>query len=85
MENTDGFVEMIHMVYRKLKYFHYYLGYICGLRVCPYFIERQNASRVPVGVLPTAEGEPQDMIVGEWEEANKTFLHMVGDNYLHHK
>jgi hypothetical protein len=30
MENMDCFVEMIHMVYRKLKYFHYCWGYMWG-------------------------------------------------------
>jgi hypothetical protein len=57
MENMDFFVEKIHMVYVNLKYFHHYWGYIQGLGVDPYFIERPDASRVPVGVLPMTEGE----------------------------
>jgi hypothetical protein len=57
MENMDCFVEMIHMAYRKLKYFHYCWGYIWGLGVDPYLIERPDASGVPVGVPPTTEGE----------------------------
>jgi hypothetical protein len=31
------------------------------------------------------EREQRDMNVGEWEEGNNTFLHMVVDTYLHHK
>jgi hypothetical protein len=76
---------MIHMVYRKLKYFHYYWGYIWGLGVDPYWIERPDASGVPVGVTPMDEREQQDMTVGEWEEGNKTFLHMIMDIDFHHK
>jgi hypothetical protein len=49
MENMDSFMEMIHMEYRKLKYFHYCWGYRWGLGVDPYLIERLGTSRVPVG------------------------------------
>ena len=85
MENMDCFVETIHMAYRKLKYFHYYWGYIWGLGVDPYLIERSDASRVPVGVPLMAERKQQDMTIGEWEEGNKMSLHMVADIDLHHK
>jgi hypothetical protein len=55
MENMGCFVEMIHMVYRKLNYFHYFWGYIQGLGVDPDWIERSDASGVSVGVPPTNE------------------------------
>ena len=51
----------------------------------PYLIEIPETLGVSVGVPPTSEGEQEDMIVGEWEEGNKTSLHMVEDIYLHHK
>jgi hypothetical protein len=85
MENMDCFVEMIHMVYRKLKYFHHCLGYMWGLRVNSYLVKRPDASWVPVGVPPTDERELQDIIVGEWGEGNKTSLHIVGDINFYHK
>jgi hypothetical protein len=49
MENMDFFVEMIHMVCRKLKYFYYCWGYMWGLRVNSYLVERLDVSWVPVG------------------------------------
>jgi hypothetical protein len=85
MKNMDCFVETIYITYRKLKYFHYYWGYILGLWVDPYLIERPNSSRVPVGVPPMTEGEQQDMIVGEWGEGNETSPHMVEDIDLYHR
>jgi hypothetical protein len=85
MDNMDYFVDMIHMAYRNLKYFHYCWGYIWGLGVDPYLIERPDASGVRVGFPPTTKGEQQDMIGGEWEKGNKTSLYMVEDTDLHHK
>jgi hypothetical protein len=57
MENMGCFVEMIHMVYRKLNYFHYCWGYRRGLGVDMYLVERPDASRVLVGVPPMMEGK----------------------------
>jgi hypothetical protein len=85
MENMEFFLEMIHMLYMKLKYFHYCWGYMWWLGVDPYWIEIPDASRVPVGVPPMAEREKQEMTVSVWEEINKTSLHMVVDIDLHHK
>jgi hypothetical protein len=53
--------------------------------VNPYLVERSDASWVSVRVHPLVDGEQQDMIVYEWEEGNKTFLHMVLDIDVHHK
>jgi hypothetical protein len=66
MKNMDYYVEMIHMAYRKYKYFHYCWGYIWGLGVDPYLTERPYASGIRVGVPPTMKGEQQDMTGGEW-------------------
>jgi hypothetical protein len=52
----DFFLEMIHMACRKLKDFHYYWGYMRGLRVNSYLVERPDASWVLVGVHPMVEG-----------------------------
>jgi hypothetical protein len=56
-----------------------------GLGVDPHLIERPNASGVPVGVPQMAEGEQQDMTIGEWGEGNNMSLHMVLDTNFHHK
>jgi hypothetical protein len=68
MENMDCFVEMIHMVCRKLKYFHHYWVYMRGMGVKFYLAEIPHASWVPVGVTPMAKREKHDMIVGELQE-----------------
>jgi hypothetical protein len=82
MENMNCFVEMIHMEYRKLKYFHHFRSYIQELGVG---IERLDVYGVPVGVPLTTEGEQWDMTIIEWGEGNNMSLLMVEDTYLHHK
>jgi hypothetical protein len=56
MENMDCFVDTIHMAYRKMNHFHYYWGYMWGLQVNSYLVERLDASLVLVGVHPMVEG-----------------------------
>jgi hypothetical protein len=61
------------------------LGLYMGVGGDLYWIERPDASGVPVGVNPTTEREKQDINVGDWEEGNKTSLHMVANIDLYHK
>jgi hypothetical protein len=85
IEYMDCFEERIHRVCRKLRYFLHYWGYMKGLMVNLYLVERLDASWVPVGVPPMVELYKHDITFGDGEEGNKMLLHTNVDIGFPHK